>query len=287
VKTDLNKVIDLQYIFRTVLNAGEQILKIYNDKNYDVKFKEDKTPLTLADTTSHEIICSSLKSVNDNIPVISEEGFIPDFEERKKLNFYWLVDPLDGTKEFLKRNGEFTVSIALIERNKPVFGIIYAPVRKEIFFAQKDKGSYKLFFNDKTKFSKLNGNFETVLFSCSERLPNFKKSDESINVVISRSHMSQETRDFIDILKTKYRVNIIPVGGSLLKFCLVAEESADIYPRIGSPIYEWDTAAGHIIVEEAGGKVIDLKTGKPLTYNKENLKVPSFIVLGKHMELPI
>ena len=239
------------------IQAGKKIIEIYNSDNFNLEYKLDDSPLTLADTASNKIIENILET--SNIPILSEEGNILDFNNRKDLKYLWIVDPLDGTKEFVKKNNEFTVNISLIENSVPVIGVIYAPALNVLYFSEKKLGAYKVFITNLDEFDHSNA----------LRLPLVKKFKE-YKVLTSRSHLNDNTLDYIDNLKVNnLKVVSVPMGSSL-KFCLLAEGLADCYPRF-SPCMEWDTAAGQIICDEAGFKVIDLKTMKPIVYNRENL----------------
>ncbi len=256
--------------------AGEATLEVYNS-DFAVEHKDDKSPLTLADKRSHEIIMDGLgKSTHNNptLPILSEEGRDIPYDERKGWEYFWLVDPLDGTKEFIKRNGEFTVNIALMHTNKPVLGVIYVPVTDTFYFAAVSIGAYKL---TNTKIVTDNMSVDDLL-NKSQKLPigvNNKKVP--LTIIGSRSHGTKKSSEFIERMKEKHgEVEIISAGSSL-KFCLVAEGMADVYPRFG-PTMEWDTAAGQAIVEQAEGSVIDIQTKEPLGYNKRNLLNPFFIV---------
>lgn len=256
------------------IHAGVEILKVYNG-DIIVEIKDDKSPLTQADTLSNTVITNSL--LKTSIPILSEEGKSIDYTERAKWDLFWLVDPLDGTKEFIKRNGEFTVNIALIKNQTPVGGVIYAPVLNDLYFSIEGFGAYKInssvenFLKIMSKWDFLND-----LISQSIRLPR-PKSSQPFTVVASRSHMSEETTAFIEELKAKHgEINLISKGSSL-KLCLVAEGAAEVYPRF-APTMEWDTAAGHAIALGAGFKVRHTDSNKPLVYNKENLLNPWFVV---------
>ena len=256
--------------------AGEAILDVYGS-DFAVEQKDDKSPLTLADKRSHEIIMDVLEQAitvnNGTVPVLSEEGRGIPFDERKEWEYFWLVDPLDGTKEFVKRNGEFTVNIALIRKHKPVLGIIYIPVKDVFYFAAIDFGTYKL-ENSESLFDNLS---IKELLNKSQRLPLANNDKSSFTVIGSRSHTSEEFTEFVKLLNEKHgKVEFISSGSSL-KLCLVAEGIADVYPRFG-PTMEWDTAAGQAIVEQAEGSVMDIQTREPLRYNKEDLLNPFFIV---------
>lgn len=258
----------LNIAIQAALKAGKAIMEVY-DSVIEVEYKDDKSPLTAADKKANEIINSFL--IPTKIPIISEENKQTDFSIRKNWSNCWVVDPVDGTKEFIKRNGEFTVNIALVENGKPQLGVIYVPTTKAIYFANVVKGEAF-----KTELTSHETPIEEVLKNAKSLQP--KKGDSNpIQVVGSRSHMSQETLDFIDELKqTGKEVEIVSKGSSL-KFCLVAEGNADVYPRY-APTMEWDTAAGQAICNAVGIEVISKETNKPLLYNKNNLLNPWFLV---------
>jgi len=248
---------NLKLAINASLLAGKKIIEIYKSDDFIVDYKTDESPLTLADKFSDKIIKNALKV--SNIPVLSEEGNVLDYNERKDLKNLWIVDPLDGTKEFIKKNNEFTVNISLIENSIPLIGVIYAPALNVLYFSERKLGAYKILITALDEFDN----------SKAFRLPYVKISNE-YKVLTSRSHLDQNTLDYIDNLKVNnLKVVSVPVGSSL-KFCLLAEGLANCYPRF-SPCMEWDTAAGQIICEEAGYKVVDLKTMKPIVYNRENL----------------
>jgi 3'(2'), 5'-bisphosphate nucleotidase len=248
------------------LKAGEEILKIYA-QDFDVETKSDESPLTQADKNAHLAIVSFLKQTD--LPILSEEGKHMGFSERKSWNQFWLVDPLDGTKEFVKKNGEFTVNIALIENGLPVYGIIYAPVLKKLFVG--NVGTEAWVSNDVKPTTPID-----QILATKTAIPVSKPAQPYI-VVASRSHFSDETKAFVEELKqTKGEVDFASMGSSL-KICLVAEGKADIYPRFG-PTMEWDTGAGHAIAKAAGKMVTDHITGEEMRYNKENLLNNWFIV---------
>ena len=252
---------------QAALDAGKAIMAIY-DSPIEVSYKEDKSPLTSADRAAHGKIVGWLQQKTPNIPVLSEEGRSIPYEERCQWECFWLVDPLDGTKEFIKKNGEFTVNIALIKAGKPVLGVIYVPCRDHLYFACQGVGSFKI---DDCRSIQADTPFEALL-NTGGRLPlNGTQHQETIRVVGSRSHGSDEFQDYIQSLKSKYESVEITPAGSSLKFCLVAEGQADIYPRLG-PTMEWDTGAGQAISEQAGCPVINVDTNLPLQYNKQNLR---------------
>jgi 3'(2'), 5'-bisphosphate nucleotidase len=263
--------------------AGKAILEIY-DTDFDVEQKDDKSPLTLADKKSNEIITEVLeqtKTVNNTaVPILSEEGRDIPYDERKKWEYFWLVDPLDGTKEFIKKNGEFTVNIALIHENKPVLGIIYLPVKDVFYFAAINFGSYIL------ENSEIITDVLSIkeLMDKSKRLPLTNNNNSPLTIVGSRSHTSEEFTEFVNKLKKKYGNVEFISSGSSLKLCLVAEGKADIYPRFG-PTMEWDTGAGQAIVEQAEGRVLEIQNNESLSYNKNNLLNPFFIVSRQGLNL--
>ncbi len=258
----------LQVAIEASLKAGKVIMEVYNSV-IEVEYKDDKSPLTEADKRANDIINTFLMPTQ--IPIISEENKQTEYSIRKKWNTCWVVDPVDGTKEFIKRNGEFTVNIALVENGKPKLGVIYVPATKVIYFANVLKGE-----SFKTELKSHDTSVEEVLNNATRLQPKHANSNP-VQVVGSRSHMSQETLDFIDELKhTGKEVEIVSKGSSL-KFCLVAEGNADVYPRY-APTMEWDTAAGQAICNAVGIKVISKETNQPLLYNKENLLNPWFLV---------
>ena len=253
--TDLN--IDVQKIVGISIEAGKAILEIYA-QDFEVDFKEDESPLTAADKKANDVICAFLEKTYPEIPILSEETKAAEYAVRKNWECFWLVDPLDGTKEFIKKNGEFTVNIALIKNGAPIMGVIYVPVKDKVYFAEKGKGSFLIENKETTKLEK------AVV------------GDGVVNIAASRSHLNDETQAFVDAQKEKNEVNFISAGSSL-KFCLVAEGKAHFYPRF-APTMEWDTGAGQIIAEESGATVTIANTDQPLQYNKENLLNPYFLV---------
>lgn len=256
------------------IRAGALIMEVYNSDDFQVNLKSDKTPLTLADRLAHDSIKNDLSKTF--IPVLSEEGRNIVYEERKGWEYFWIVDPLDGTKEFIKRNGEFTVNIALIQNKYPLLGVVYVPVTGELYFSFTSEGAYKvsnLLANKEARYS------YTELISASRKLP-FQSERKNIIIVESRSHTSNETLEYIECLKQKFS-NLESISrGSSLKMCMIAEGNADIYPRL-SLSSEWDTAAGQAIVEGAGYQVYTYETKERMAYNKEELLNPWFIVKGK------
>ena len=259
---------DLSSAIKASIEAGKKILEVYLSENFELEFKDDDSPLTKADLMSNDAILSILKS-DSSIPILSEEGSKIDYSVRKNWQKLWIVDPLDGTKEFVKRNGEFTVNIALIENQIPVLGVIFVPVSGDLFFSEKNIGSFKI--------NLINYSFDPeTLLEKSKKLPTYKVN-KTYTIVASRSHMSKETEQFILEKKKEYgKVDLISSGSSL-KLCMVAEGKANCYPRY-APTMEWDTAAGHAICINAGFNVIDYVTKKPMKYNRKNLLNNWFIV---------
>lgn len=258
------------------LRAGGQILSIYNDPSSDfqVERKADNSPLTIADRKAHETIVEILEDTP--FPILSEEGKSLPFEMRNGWETLWIVDPLDGTKEFIKRNGEFTVNIALVLKGKPVMGVIYVPVKKVLYFAEDTLGAYKIEGIEDLDHKSLDD-----LISEAVRLPDKSISRTNFVMVASRSHLTPETEIYIDKMRAVHGdLELVSIGSSL-KICLVAEGRADVYPRF-APTMEWDTAAGHAIASAAGMEVYQAETDLPLQYNKQDLLNPWFVVEKKH-----
>ena len=248
------------------IKGGHAIMDVYAS-DFAVEHKDDKSPLTLADKNCNEVIEDHLKGTD--IPFLSEEGAKITYEDRKDWEYSWLVDPLDGTKEFVKRNGEFTVNIALIHNGDPIVGVIYVPVKEELYFAMEGLGSYKV------RRNQIIDNLE-ALISSSDKLPIDYQRNNYV-IVGSRSHMSAETEVFFQDMKKEHgNVEIMAVGSSL-KLCMVAEGKADAYPRY-APTMEWDTGAGHAIAKYAGFSVQQHNTSDDVVYNKEDLLNPWFLV---------
>lgn len=256
-------------VINASIDAGLKILEIYNSNDFDVTYKEGDMPLTRADLAANTIIQKVLEPTN--IPIISEENKAIDYAIRKDWDQCWIVDPLDGTKEFIKRNGDFTVNIALIAKGKPVFGVIYVPVSKELFIG--DVYANKAY---KITTEKVFGTLEELIENYKEIHPS--QETDVIKVVGSKSHMNEATQQFVDDLKATSSKEVAIVSrGSSLKFCLVASGEAQIYPRF-APTMEWDTAAGQAICEAVGLRVIDKSTNAPLLYNREDLLNSYFLV---------
>jgi 3'(2'), 5'-bisphosphate nucleotidase len=261
---------------RAALDAGKAVNDVYENKDFEVETKEDETPLTLADRKSHEIISGYLDKTD--YPVLSEEGKDIPYEERSEWEYFWLVDPLDGTKEFIKKNGEFTVNIALIHQGTPILGVVYAPYVRELYFGASQFGAYKVVGVDQdiTAFHDLN-----ELMKAGDILP-LKSERKKMVVVASRSHMNDETQSYIDELMKKHGQADFVSKGSSLKICMVAEGSADVYPRF-APTMEWDTAAGHAVALASGYPVTHQDGTTPLEYNKKELRNPYFIVKSEKL----
>jgi 3'(2'), 5'-bisphosphate nucleotidase len=252
VKSAINLKDLTELAIKASQKAGEAILKIYHSKDFGVEFKGDNSPLTKADQAANEVIVSYLEKTG--FPILSEEGKTISYEERKNWEFFWMVDPLDGTKEFIKKNGEFTVNIALIHQKIPVIGVVYSPVLEWMYWGNNEEGAWKRVKNEKPVSLK-----KSVL-------------SEVKTIVASRSHLSIETQKFIDQFPG---AEVISMGSSL-KFMLVADGEAQVYPRF-APTMEWDTAAAHGVILARGGEVLQWPENTPLIYNKENLMNPWFI----------
>ncbi|MDF1573521.1 MAG: 3'(2'),5'-bisphosphate nucleotidase CysQ [Bacteroidales bacterium] len=264
---------------RAAVMAGKAILEVYNSNDLQVIEKEDKSPLTKADRAAHQVIVSHLDKTG--IPVLSEEGRDIPFEERSGWDRFWLVDPLDGTKEFIKRNGEFTVNIALVSKGRPVFGVVYAPVLGNLYVGIPGEGSWL------TEVPRDNEMLENVKNDGTSLPVSRSKFKSPYKVVASRSHLNPETEHYLEQIKAAEGEIEIVTKGSSLKLCMVATGEADIYPRLG-PTMEWDVAAAHAVVSGAGKHVYRLKEGESekgkwekdgeLRYNKKNLLNPYFLV---------
>ena len=282
----------LKLVIQAALEAGEAILDIY-DQDFEVEFKSDESPLTTADKASHDIILQALETTP--YPVLSEESAKVTYAERRNWGTYWLVDPLDGTKEFIKKNGEFTVNIALIEEGIPVLGVVYVPVSHSLYVGLSrsewgiNQGAWK---SDQCSGKSVDDILATAVPCSVSGTPG-----KPLKIVASKSHCNDETRQFIADLEKDHGAAELVSSGSSLKLCMVAEGRADIYPRI-APTMEWDTAAAHAVVVAAGGAVFEYdeslstaaysvsesatQTPRSLRYNKENLLNPYFIVSGLH-----
>lgn len=255
------KDVNIDHLNGLAIEAGEIIMGIYNsmDENFEIDRKADDTPLTEADLRANTHICTGLRNAYPDIPIISEENRQKPYAMRKKWSSAWLVDPLDGTKEFIKKNGEFTVNIALIVNGIPIIGVLYAPALEELYYAKKGEGASM----------RKGGKCHTI------KAASFQTTDEGLSFVASRSHMNTVTNTFIKQFRDPHIVS----SGSSLKFMLLARGEAHIYPRI-APTMEWDTAAADAILREAGGQVLQYESLTPLKYNKEDLLNPHFVAIG-------
>jgi len=257
---------NLHTAIHAAIAGGKAIMDVYAT-DFQVENKKDDSPLTMADENANTVINSFL--LQTDIPIISEENKQIDYADRKDWTECWIVDPLDGTKEFVKRNGEFTVNIALVQNGSPFLGVIYVPVSKTLYFTD-DEGAHSY----KYAVEQEDYTLDDILKNASEISP--AEESEPVMVVGSRSHLNDDTKQFISAIEKEKTVEIVSKGSSL-KFCLVAEGNAHVYPRF-APTMEWDTAAGHAICNAAGVQVIDQNTQEPLRYNKENLLNPYFLV---------
>ena len=263
----LNKL--LKIAIKASIEAGEKILEVYN-KDFEVEYKDDNSPLTIADKKANDVIETYLSKTD--YPVLSEEGKAIPYNERNKWTTFWIVDPLDGTKEFIKRNDEFTVNIALVKNNSPILGVIYIPSQKSLYFASANIGSYKIDNIDSTNIQAKISDY----IAMGIKLPRGNQNS-TFTVVGSKSHMTPETEEFINDLKKNHGTISIVSKGSSLKICMVAEGRANIYPRF-APTMEWDVAAGHAIAKYAGKNIFIANTNNELSYNTETLLNPWFIV---------
>jgi 3'(2'), 5'-bisphosphate nucleotidase len=247
------------HVVELAREAGQAILNVYEETAPAVDFKGDNSPLTHADLASHRVILKGLARLSPDWPALSEESAAVPFERRKSWRHFWMIDPLDGTKEFLNHSGEFTVNIALMAENAPIMGVVFAPVLKKMYFAAKDAGAYRV-----------DGEMIT-------RIRTRAGVDGSVRALVSRSHRGQEEslERFVGAAEEREFISM----GSSLKFCLIAEGVADVYPRLG-PTMEWDTAAAQCILEEAGGLMTDLE-GNPMRYNKPELLNPGFLAKSR------
>ncbi|HRH10736.1 MAG TPA: 3'(2'),5'-bisphosphate nucleotidase CysQ [Bacteroidia bacterium] len=272
--------LNIPYLLRLAieasLQAGSEILKIY-ETDFAVELKSDKSPVTKADRMASDCIIRFLKE--SNIEVLSEEDTLFDYQLRKNWKHIWIIDPLDGTREFVKRNGEFTVNIALIEDGQPIIGVIYSPVSRNLYFSSRESGSFKVSGHDVLQLTNEKLDLDKLI-ALARQMP-LQNFPSKYTVVASRSHLSSMINERINKAKLEYNeVDVINTGSSI-KFCLIAEGLAHEYPRFGNTM-EWDTAAGQCIIEQAGGKVIDLVTNEKLSYNRENLCNNSFIAFWKN-----
>ncbi|MBT3382486.1 MAG: 3'(2'),5'-bisphosphate nucleotidase CysQ [Prolixibacteraceae bacterium] len=251
-------------VFELLVSAGNSILKVYNGNNFETELKSDNSPVTRADKSSGKIINDGLNQLFNTIPIINEENQIPNYEVREKWRQFFLVDPLDGTKEFIKKNGEFSINLALIEDNKPVEGWIYQPLLGKGWYCKKGGGIYE--FDERLQFNRIN---------------QFETQSGNIRIVTSRSFFKKREIDLIDKIKKHYSVEIIHKGSSLKQIAIILGE-ADMYLKAG-PCSEWDTAPGQLMVEEFGGTVFRIDNFQKLCYNKPILKNPHFVMLNKNL----
>jgi 3'(2'), 5'-bisphosphate nucleotidase len=291
------------------LKAGEKVLEIYHQKKKpDVEKKTDGSPLTIADKTSHDLISRYLMyrdlpitplqnyfKTYTPFPILSEEGQIADYAERQSWDYLWLVDPLDGTKEFIKHNNEFAINLALVHQHRAILGVVHLPAQNRLYFGTPDLGAYKLMdpasllaSMQTAAQSKLYQGFSADVYGkifiehATPLLPPEKTNictetlSDNLIVAVSRSHLNQSTEQYIKNLRTRYKTVSLLYAGSALKFCYVAENSADLYPRLG-PTMEWDTAAAHALLKAAGKNIYTYDTAQELTYNNPSLENPSFI----------
>jgi len=258
---------NLKLAIEASIKAGKKILEIYTSDDFNLDYKDDNSPLTLADIASNEIIENILKT--SNIPILSEEGNILDYQQRKDFKQLWIVDPLDGTKEFIHRRGDFTVNIAYVEDGLPTMGVVYAPEKKRLFITDAVGVSFEEL-----------GDHNVDIVGEMKRISVSIPDEDALIVVASKSHLTDETKDYIG----KYNVKDRRSAGSSLKFCLVATGEADIYPRFGRTM-EWDTAAGQAILEGAGGCVVKFDNYERLTYGKPAFENPHFIAYAPGIQL--
>lgn len=256
---DTNPAIAINEVISIARAAGDAIVDIYDTADFSIEIKDDDSPLTTADKRAHDIIVNGLKKLTPDIPIISEEGHLSALQERQAYENYWLIDPLDGTREFIKRNGEFTVNIALVRNHSPILGVVYVPVKAQFYYGEVGKGAYRQ-----------QGDSSPTRIAVSQP----PGDNDSWAIVGSRSHQSEAFQTFIEQFPKRQLVSM----GSSLKLCLVAEGKAHLYPRLGLTS-EWDTAAAHAVVIAAGGEVFNYETQQPIKYNtKESLLNPHFIV---------
>lgn len=257
---ELQKV--LPQVCEIAIEAGKTIMEVYESPDFGIEVKSDESPVTKADKASNDLICKSLTALFSEIPIVSEEIDAPPYEVRKGFSYYWLIDPLDGTKEFIQRNGEFTVNIALMHENRPILGVSHLPALNETFYATKGCGAFHQ-KNEKTQ---------------QIHADTFSMTQSGLAIAVTRSHFNQATANFI----ADFNFPRLISKGSSLKILLVALGEAHLHPRFGTTM-EWDTAAPQIILEEAGGS-ITLLDGSPMPYNKEDLRNLNYLVKGKEVK---
>jgi 3'(2'), 5'-bisphosphate nucleotidase len=265
----------LQSAFRAAIIAGKRILEIFNTEDFHVSMKSDNSPLSSADKEAHEIIKRLL--LNSRIPVLSEEGRDMQFEERKSWDILWIVDPLDGTRQFIQKRQEFTVNIALVVGGNPLFGVVYAPAIGDLYLGIKDMGSFKIYVGDRDLLSL---SFQQIIAE-SKKLDPSTKSNNTYTILASYHHINKETLEYIDEVRKIHPDAEVKKVGSSLKMCMLADGIGDVYVRY-TDTYEWDTAAAQTILEGVGWSINAIDTDKPLTYNKESLLNPYFICKEWH-----
>jgi 3'(2'), 5'-bisphosphate nucleotidase len=258
---------------RAAMCAGSEIMDVYCQQSFDVEYKSDKSPLTKADIRANAVIMAVLRETD--LPILSEEGEHLPYEERQAWKRFWLIDPLDGTSEFVAKSGDFCVNVALIDNSEPILGVIYSPVKDIVWFGAMGFGAYKI--EDATKVID-DFSFDTFM-NVAIKLPYRNTGDEFV-FVTSRSNLNASTKKFIDTLSTEYTKTRIVHVGSALKFTVLADGMADLYPRFATTS-EWDTGAGHAILRSMGGNVFQEDTNVPLVYNKANLDNPGFVAFLK------
>lgn len=277
--------VQIETIAAIAKEAGDAIMEIYN-RDFSIQYKDDASPLTEADLKSNDIITSKLRALDatfGDIPILSEEGKEIPYEERKAWEYFWLIDPIDGTKEFIKKNGEFTVNIALIHKDIPVLGVVYAPALHEMYYAKEGEGAFKVTIDENsiTEDGRLHFANAVKLPLCRNEHP-----ETRLTIVASKSHLTPETKAFIDQMTSHIEHPTFLSKGSSLKLVMVASGEADIYPRL-APTMEWDTAAADAIVRQSGKMTRQYtpaydatqpETMHPLVYNKESLLNPWFVV---------
>jgi len=264
----------LELAIEAAIAAGERTLKFYHE-DLEIVVKDDNSPLTRADLESNQAIIKYLEDTG--IPILSEENRVVAYEERSVWKTLWLIDPLDGTKEFINKRSEYTINIALITKGVPVLGVVYAPVLHTLYFGMQESGSFKVMTDNKKSIREIIASAKSLQL---QSLP------EQLRIVASRSHLSDDTKAFIASLEKYHPVAESKSYGSSLKLCMVAEGQADIYPRLG-PTMEWDTAASHAVAIYAGSYIIETEKAGPLYYNKENLLNPYFIVYNPALDATV
>ncbi len=265
----------ITHVINASIKAGAAIMEIYNSSDsFDVSLNARRKPITAADSAAHNILKDSLGATR--IPILSEEGRAMRYDERKNWELFWLIDPLDGTREFIEHNNEFTVNIALMSEGEAIFGVIYVPYLRKLYFAERGGGAFVCY--DLEPVNDSNISYSEFSIAC-EQLPLVQPPHSALRVVISRSHNTPETYSHIESLKVQHPDLELFEQGSSYKFCLLAEGSMDYYVRTSSTS-EWDTAAGEIILREAGGETVALESGEALRYNKEDLHNPHFVCRG-------